>query len=113
MITALKNHIRTHTRVYLISIVVFEAIIVVALGITIIFLYNIYTQAHMTRIQALKSLSSWEKLFTKYPNYPEVYYNAAFYAARVGDREKAVVYIQKSLRLNPNFGPSLKLEKEL
>lgn len=77
------------------------------------YLFQIYENTQIERRKELKALNMWVNLISKYPNYPEVYYNAAFYEARVGDQEKARDYLKKSLRLNPNYTPSISLQKEL
>lgn len=103
----------TAAKWYLLVLVVLEGILLASLLGGVVFLFFVYSQLQAQREKDLKMLATWEHLITKYPNYPEVYYNAAFYGARVGDREKALQYVEKSLRLNPNFTPSSVLQKEL
>ncbi len=78
-----------------------------------VYLFLVYKSAQTERVKALQNLVFWEKKFTKYKDYPEVYYNAAVYAKWVGDTEKSRDYALKSLRLNPNFEPSTKLLQRL
>lgn len=81
--------------------------------ITSLSLFNKYTLLQGKRAAALKKLVSWEKEVAKHPTYPEVYYNAALYAEAVGDKQKALEYVNRSILLNPNFEASKKLQQKL
>ena len=44
--------------------------------------------------------------------WPEYVHIAKYYHA-IGDDEKALEYVDKAIAINPNFGPSIELKKEL
>ncbi|MGE5041661.1 MAG: hypothetical protein ACM3IJ_02050 [Candidatus Levyibacteriota bacterium] len=78
-----------------------------------LYLFIFYQQIQRTRAEEVKSLASWEKLIHKYPNYPEVYFEGAVYAARLKDNQKAMEYLNKALLLNPNYQEAKKLQEDL
>lgn len=49
----------------------------------------------------------------KFPNYPEVYYQAGFHAGELKENQKAVEYLQKALLLNPGMKKAENLMKEV
>ncbi len=98
---------------YSIYALCFSTLLLLFLLSCTVYLFLLYKNVQAERIETLQRLIFWEKNFTKYKDYPEVYYNAAVYAKWVGDTEKAREYAQKSLQLNPNFEPSSKLLRKL
>lgn len=98
---------------YVTIIIALEGIFLLSFLITNFLLFKDYTSLKEKRVSAVKALVSWEKESAKYPKYPETYYNAALYAKAVGDREKALEYVNQSLILNPNFEASKKLQEKL
>lgn len=114
MITAeFTKHVLKNKKKYLLIILVLEGLFLVGFLTTSLFLFNKYTLRQEKRTAALKKLVSWEKEAAKYPTYPEVYYNAALYAEAVGDKQKALEYVSRSILLNPNFEASKKLQQKL
>lgn len=63
--------------------------------------------------RAISSLSYWEEIVEKHPNFPDGYYNAALYAAMLGEREKATELLERALVLDPTFNDAKKLEEEI
>ncbi|MFI5265149.1 MAG: hypothetical protein ACHQT7_00175 [Candidatus Levyibacteriota bacterium] len=108
-----KSHILKNRRAYTLSLLALEAILFLSFLVTSFFLLSKYLLFEEKRASALKELVFWEKEITKYPTYPEVYYNAALYAETVGDRERALEYVNKSLLLNPTFEASKNLQRSL
>ncbi len=98
---------------YLIAGIVLEAAIFIVLTVLALHLFNQYSKTQVFRTRELKALATWEHLILKFPNYPEVYYNSALYEARVGDKEKALLNLAASLKINPNYEPSIALQKQL
>jgi tetratricopeptide (TPR) repeat protein len=113
IITATKNHIAQNKKMYSAYAFSFAILLFIFLLSCTVYLFFLYKTVQKERIITLQRLVFWEKNFTKYKDYPEVYYNAAVYAKWVGDTEKAREYAQKSLQLNPNFEPSTKLLQRL
>lgn len=103
----------TARNLYLDLILALEVVFLILLLLFLGYLLFIYKKTQTIRTYEFQQLNKWEKLILKHPNYPEVYYNAALHEARVGDTEKALLYLRRSLRLNPNFAPSVLLQKEL
>lgn len=107
------KHVLKNKKTYLMALLVLEGIFLLSFLTTSLFLFNRYALLEKKRTATLKKLVSWEKEITKYPTYPEVYYNAALYAETVGDRQKALEYVNRSILLNPNFEASKKLQQKL
>ncbi len=103
---------RFHT--YLLpSLIVLE---LVALGILVtgLFLtYQAYKHVQEERLYEVSQLQRWEEALAKHDTYPQAYYNAAVHAARLGDSQKALTYLQKALVLNGNYEPAKELKMML
>lgn len=108
-----KKHVLKNEKTYFVVILILELIFLLSFLITSLFLVREYLLLKEKRTFVLQELVFWEKETTKYPTYPEVYYNAALYAQTVGDGQKAFEYVSHSLLLNPNFEASKKLQQEL
>lgn len=65
------------------------------------------------RVEASKTLNYWEDVVRKHPNFPDGFYNAAVYAAKVRETEKALIYLDKAIRLDPTFTKAMELKKRL
>lgn len=79
----------------------------------LIYLSGNYLSLKQKREKELASLYSWENLIRQFPNYPEVYYQAAIHAGNLKDNQKSVEYIEKALLLNPNMDEAKRLREEL
>lgn len=55
----------------------------------------------------------WQEIIRKYPNYRDAYFSLALLEYQRGNIEKAKVYLQESLTLDPNFKEGRTLEKIL
>ena len=109
----ISKHLKKHAQKYLVSALILEVILFVFLASFCTYLYLAYKQKQAKRVGELKRLVFWEEQSVKFPNYPEAYYNSAVHAFRLGDREKAAEYINKSLEVNPDFEPARKLRNEV
>ncbi len=58
-----------------------------------------------------QSLSYWEDILAKHPNYVDGYYNAAVYALKLNEKAKAGQYLDKALYYDPLFQKALDLKK--
>ncbi|MBP7832231.1 MAG: tetratricopeptide repeat protein [Candidatus Levybacteria bacterium] len=97
-------------------LIVIIALEIVVLSIACIFLFVVYLEYTKTKIERSKQvilLETWENAIERHPTYPQAYYNAALYAARLGDSQKAVTYVEKALSLNENYEPAKQLKKLL
>lgn len=108
-----KEHLDKHSDKYLKSALVLEAILVLMLVAFCTFLFLEYKNVQKERVGELKRLVFWEKQTVKFGNYPEAYYNAAIHALKLGDNNKAIEYLNRSLEINPDFEPSKKLRGEV
>lgn len=77
------------------------------------FVWQDYQGVLTTRRNELKLLEYWEVVLLSHPNYPDAYYQSSLHAARVGDKQKALEYINKALDLDPYFQRAEDLKKEL
>ena len=63
--------------------------------------------------RVVKEFQYWESVISKHPNFPDGYYNAAIIAAQLGEKEKAVGYLDRALEFDPDFTEARELEKQL
>lgn len=77
------------------------------------YLASNYITLKKERERELASLASWENLMQKFPNYPEVYYQAGLHAGKLKENQKAEEYLQKAISLNPGMKKVDDLIKEL
>lgn len=105
--------IKRYKKRHLSILIAIEVIFLISFLITGFILFKKYILLEEKRTLALKALFFWEKEFSKHPTYPEAYYNAALYAETVGDKQKALEYVEKSRLLDPNFEASKKLQQKL
>lgn len=110
---SLKTHVSRHKKLYFVVMISLETAFLVGFFSTSFLLFTKYMTSEGERKTAARNLVIWEREMVKYPKYPEVYYNAALYAQRAGDRQKALEYTNASLLLNPNFEASKKLQENL
>ncbi|HVT01556.1 MAG TPA: tetratricopeptide repeat protein [Patescibacteria group bacterium] len=59
------------------------------------------------------NLSYWESVVEDHPNLTDGYYNAAVYAVELGNKNKAIGYLDKALELDPSFDKARELEKRI
>lgn len=62
-----------------------------------------YRQLSQQQNENLQKLSYWEKVLSDRPQYPAAYFEAALYAAKLNQPQKAIEYLQRVLVLDPNF----------
>jgi tetratricopeptide (TPR) repeat protein len=63
------------------------------------------------KTKATDNLAYWESVVRTHPNFTDGYYNAGFYSYILGDKGKAIGYVTKALKLDPNFEEAKELEK--
>ena len=89
------------------------SVIFVFLAACLVFTYFQYGDVLERRLKDSNNLVYWEEVAKKQENSPDVYYEAAFYSARVGDRQKAMLYIGHALKLDPEFEKAKEFSQEL
>jgi hypothetical protein len=88
-----------------------SGLLAVALVVYMCFLFLKLLEVKEQRLQARDSLSYWENVVARHPNFTDGYYNAGFYSYVIGDRVKAIKYIDGAIALDPGFEKALELEK--
>jgi hypothetical protein len=73
--------------------------------------YVSFIQVSKERSEAMDSLVYWEGIIREHPNLPDGLYNAALYAAILGDKDKSASFLDKALALDPDFRDAIELEK--
>ncbi len=99
--------------------IVAAALSVLVIGAIIFISFDIKkTQEELERVERQKQkLSSeivfWEKTLITHPGYRDGYFQLALLEYQVKDFEKAKIYTQKALDLDPNFEKGRELERIL
>lgn len=50
-----------------------------------------------------KQILYWESVISNYPNYRDAYVQMAILTFNAGDLQKANIYVQKAMELDPNY----------
>lgn len=58
-------------------------------------------QSERQRIQ--EEILYWEEVTTKHPDFRDAYFKLALLEYRLGNTQKATEYVQKTLRIDPNY----------
>lgn len=96
-----------------ISVVVFSLSFTVILVGLLHTTYSLYQHEVSEKNSAIRNLNYWQRVVEDHPHFPAAYYEAAVYAARLEEREKAKELLQKALTIDPNFFEAEALAKEL
>lgn len=94
-------------------VVIFMMSFTVTLGILLHTTYTDYRKEIAVQDEARERLQYWESVIAQRPQFPAAYYEAAIYAARLKDKEKAKEFIKIALLVDPNFFEATVLAKEL
>lgn len=84
-------------------ILLFLIILLIAFSYIAFNLYNFSIEAKNEKAVQEQKLVYWEKVVEKSSNYPDGWYNAAYFSLRLNERDKALMYLKKALNLDPNF----------
>lgn len=99
------------------GIAVFVTLFMISFTVTLTVLFYDTFQEYRASLQiqqeSREGLSYWESVIAKYPQFPAAYYEAAIYAARLSDNDKAREFINKALFIDPSFFEAEVLAKEL
>lgn len=68
-------------------------------------------EAKQARQETLENFSYWVEVSRKHPNSPDAFFEAGYYAAKLGDEETALNFLDEALRLDPSFERARELEK--
>ena len=95
----------------------FTIFILVSLSVILVFYlgfsYLQYAQINENRKRIVDSLLYWENVVGEHPNLTDGYYNAAVFAAELGDKGKAIKYLDKAIELDPSFDKAKLLQQQL
>jgi len=84
-------------------LLVYSMLLTVFLSILLFYIWDQYEQYIQQKHVLTERLLYWEEVIETHANYPDAYFNAAVYAYRLKEKEKAYTYIEKSLVLDPLF----------
>lgn len=65
------------------------------------------------RSKILSQIQVWQEIVGKYKDYRDGYLTLAILEYRLGDSDKARLYLKQTLSIDPNFGKARDLEKIL
>lgn len=92
-----------------IFLLVFQAVFIVGYY----FASTVYVQRVIERDMLKKEFEYWRRNAESYQNSADVLFNASYYAAKLGDRELALYYLEESLEIEPSFERAESLMREL
>lgn len=81
--------------------------------ISAILLHYSYGELRKNYGETVNKLDYWEKVVMDYPAFPDGYYNAAIFAGILGEKQKALNYLDKALKLDPDFEDAKELEEAI
>lgn len=93
-----------------------SSILLVPIGFATANTFSAYKQreaVYAQREKLQKDVVFWEEVVQKHSGYRDGYFTLALLEYRLGDKEKAKSYLDKSLALDPNFEKGRELEKLL
>lgn len=93
--------------------VFFQLLVILFIGYLLIYLLREYSSIKAQRSAAIAKLQLWESTVKKHPTYPQAYYEAAYYAAVLGNLEKSNEYLEKALSLRENYEEAKQLQLEI
>lgn len=76
-------------------------------------MYFAYSSRYEANRVAIAQLDYWEDVIRAYPNYPDAYYNASYYAAKSGDARLGLRYVDSALYLDSSFEEAKELKEEI
>lgn len=100
-------------RSYLEFLIFFTLTLSIFLSLFVALTYLNYFEVKKEHDMALGNFRYWEQVIETHPNFTDGYYNAALYAGRLGQKEKAIELINKALVLDPMFSEAEKLKEEI
>lgn len=111
---AKKNINKEHFVPYFLNFVLFVLIIQALISIIIIVALNkVLVKSSEVNYKKQQTNIYWGSVAGQYPNAPDVLFNAAKSSYEIGDRQKALFYVEKSLKIDPLFDKAQKLKNEI
>ena len=119
MISTIKDYYRRITeslpqRVYFTNFfILFLSIFLIFSVILAAIAYIAMAEAKEVRAETVDNFNYWIEVTEKHPNSPDAFYEAGYYAAKLGNREIALTYLGKAIMLDSTFEKAIELEKKL
>ena len=73
--------------------------------------FNELQNVKKERERIVSEINHWGKVVSKYSDYRDAYFKLAVLEYQLGDNEKSKKYLEKALKLDPNFDKGRELEK--
>lgn len=70
-------------------------------------------EAIKARVEAEKQALYWEDIIKKHSDYPDAYYQAAWYSYTLGKKQKAYEFVNQAIALDPGFKKAIELKEKL
>ncbi len=90
------------------------------LVLTFIFMSYVAGQIYIKGIElkekhanTVGELVYWEGVVRDHPNFPDALYNAAIFSYQIGDDGKAIKYVDRAIKLDPDFTDAVEFRKKL
>ena len=74
---------------------------------------NTYQKVSSERIKIVSQINTWQSIVKKYKDFKDGYLQIAVLEYRLGDYNKARVYCDKALLLDPEYSDAIELNKKL
>ncbi len=93
--------------------IMFMAILLIFLIYYVVSSYLQFIEVKDRHDSAERDLAYWEVISKQHPNFPDGYYNAALYAAMLGQKEKSVDLLERAIALDPEFEEAKELSQQI
>ena len=70
-------------------------------------------QVQQARVEVEKQALYWENVVKSRPDYPDAYYQAAWYSYMLGEKQRAYEFLNHALSLDPSFKKAQELKNKL
>ena len=96
-------------------VIVYLAMTVIIAYLTINFYQNFstYQKVSSERIKIVSQINTWQSIIKKYKDFKDGYLQIAVLEYRLGDYNKARVYCDKALLLDPEYSDAIELNEKL
>ncbi len=74
---------------------------------------NLFFQVRQIKIEAQNKASYWNNVIKEHPDYPDAYYQAAWYSYSLGEKQKAYDLLEKAILLDPGFKKAKELREKM
>ena len=96
-------------------VIVYLAMTVIIAYLAINFYQNFstYQKVSSERIKIVSQINTWQSIIKKYKDFKDGYLQIAVLGYRLGDYNKARIYCDKALLLDPEYSDAIELNKKL